>query len=71
MFVIVMRWTRYALALDVDYAKFFSRSHDALIRFYDAAGNVIQTQTHTGDFKSGEFTFSSRPASAPGNFVAG
>jgi hypothetical protein len=25
----------------VDYAKFFSRSHDAVIRVYDAAGNVI------------------------------
>jgi hypothetical protein len=24
----------------VDYAKFFSRSHDAVIRVYDAAGNV-------------------------------
>ena len=38
MFVIVMRWTRYALALDVDDAKFFSRSHDAVIRVYDGAG---------------------------------
>jgi len=27
----------------VDYAKFFSRSHDAVIRVYDDAGNVIQT----------------------------
>jgi hypothetical protein len=27
----------------VDYAKFFSRSHDALIRVYDESGNVIQT----------------------------
>ena len=27
----------------VDYAKFRSRSHDALIRVYDAAGNVIET----------------------------
>ena len=74
MFVIVMRWTRYALALDVDYAKFFSRSHDAVIRVYDAADNVIETHEHAGDFRisgSGEFTFSSRPASAPGNFVAG
>jgi hypothetical protein len=25
-------------------AKFFSRSHDAAIRVYDAAGNVIETQ---------------------------
>jgi hypothetical protein len=26
----------------VDYAKFYSRSHDAVIRVYDAAGNVIE-----------------------------
>jgi hypothetical protein len=51
MFVIVMRWTRYALALDVDYAKFFSRSHDAVIHVYDEAGNVIEMHEHAGDFK--------------------
>jgi hypothetical protein len=28
----------------IGYAKFFSRSHDAVIRTYDAAGNVIETQ---------------------------
>ena len=32
----------------VDYAKFFSRSHDAVIRVYDAAGNVIETQKPRG-----------------------
>jgi hypothetical protein len=31
--------------------KFFSRSHDAGIRVYDAAGNVIETHKHKGDFK--------------------
>src|SRR5262249_24440198 len=35
----------------VAYAKFYSRSHDAVIRVYDAAGNVIETHQHTGDFK--------------------
>jgi hypothetical protein len=35
----------------VDYAKFRSRSHDAVIRVYDAAGNVIETHEHAGDFK--------------------
>jgi hypothetical protein len=35
----------------VEYAKFFSRSHDAVIRVYDEAGNVVQTQEHKGDFK--------------------
>ena len=31
-------------------AKFYSRSHDATIRVYDEAGNVIETQEHTGVF---------------------
>jgi len=35
----------------IDYAKFFSRSHDAVIRVYDEAGNVIATHEHKGDFK--------------------
>ena len=35
----------------VDYAKFFSRSHDAVIRVYDAAGNVIETHEHAREFK--------------------
>ena len=29
-----------------DYAKFRSRSHDAVIRVYDEAGNVIETHEH-------------------------
>jgi hypothetical protein len=29
----------------------FSRSHDAVIRVYDSAGNVIKTHEHKGDFK--------------------
>jgi hypothetical protein len=35
----------------VSYAKFFSRSHDAVIRVYDDAGNLIETPEHKGDFK--------------------
>ncbi|HEY4255800.1 MAG TPA: hypothetical protein VGM66_01125 [Candidatus Udaeobacter sp.] len=35
----------------VDYAKFYSRSHDAVIRVYDDGGNVIETHEHKGDFK--------------------
>ena len=31
--------------------KFFSRSHHAVIRVYDEAGNVIERHGHTGDFK--------------------
>ena len=30
------------------------RSHDAVIRVYDAAGNVIETHEHKGDFKEWE-----------------
>jgi hypothetical protein len=30
-----------------------SRSHDAVIRVYDALGNVIETHEHAGDFKEG------------------
>jgi hypothetical protein len=33
------------------YAKFFTRSHDTVIRVYDEAGNVIETHEHKGDFK--------------------
>ena len=32
-------------------AKFRSRSHDAVIRVYDEADNVIETHEHAGDFK--------------------
>jgi hypothetical protein len=40
-----------AVSNAVDYAKFRSRSHDAVIRVYDDAGNVIETHEHKGDFK--------------------
>jgi hypothetical protein len=40
-----------AISNAINYAKFFSRSHDALIRVYDEAGNVIETHEHKGDFK--------------------
>ena len=35
----------------ISYAKFRSRSHDAVIRVYDEIGNVIQTHEQAGDFK--------------------
>ena len=35
----------------IGYAKFFSRSHDVVIRVYHEAGNVIETHEHKGDFK--------------------
>jgi hypothetical protein len=40
-----------AVANAVSYAKFRSRSHDAVIRVHDEAGNVIETHEHVGDFK--------------------
>ena len=36
----------------VAYAKFYSRSQDATIRVYDAAGNVIETHQHRAISKS-------------------
>ena len=38
-------------ALTNRYSKVRSRSHDAVIRVYDDAGNVIQTHKLAGDFK--------------------
>jgi hypothetical protein len=35
----------------IGYATHRSRSHNAVIRVYDDAGNVIQTHKHKGDFK--------------------
>jgi hypothetical protein len=40
-----------AISNAVGYAKFFSRSHGAVIRVYDEAGTVIETHDHAGDFK--------------------
>jgi hypothetical protein len=40
-----------AVSNAVDYTKFYSRLHDALIRVYDDVGNVIETHEHKGDFK--------------------
>ena len=35
----------------IGYAMHSSRSHDAVIRVYDAAGNLIETHQHKGNFK--------------------
>jgi hypothetical protein len=40
-----------AISNAIGYAIHSSRSHDAAIRVYDAAGNVIETHEHAGDFK--------------------
>ena len=38
-----------AIGNAVDYAKFYCRSHDAVIRVYDEAGNVIQAHEQAGE----------------------
>jgi hypothetical protein len=40
-----------AIANAVGYAKFYSRSHDAVIHVYDETGNVIETHEHAGEFR--------------------
>ena len=40
-----------AIANAIGSAKHRSRSHDAVIRVYDHAGNVIEKHEHKGDFK--------------------
>jgi hypothetical protein len=40
-----------AVANAIGYAAHYSRSHHAVIRVYDDAGNVIETHAHKGDFK--------------------
>ena len=40
-----------AVANAIGYAKHRSRSHRAVIRLFDATGNVIETHEHAGEFK--------------------
>jgi hypothetical protein len=40
-----------AISNAIGYATHHSRSRDAVIRVYDAAGNGIETHEHKGDFK--------------------
>ena len=41
-----------AISNAVDYPKFYSRTHDAVIRVYDNDGKVIETHDeHVGEFK--------------------
>src|SRR4029453_17468312 len=51
----------------IDHAKLRSRSHDAVIRVYDEAGNVIETHEHAGDFREpGVFPRTTSPAPLKG-----
>ena len=40
-----------AIGNAISFAKFSSRSHDAVIRVYDEAGYVIETHKVTSEFK--------------------
>jgi hypothetical protein len=54
----------------IGYAMQFSRSHDAVIRVYDEAGNVIEMHEHAGDFFAAVVAAASRsPGSATTNCI--
>jgi hypothetical protein len=40
-----------AISNAIGHANFCSRSHNAVIRVYDEAGDVIETHEQAGDFK--------------------
>jgi hypothetical protein len=42
--------SRMQISNAIDCAKFYSRSHDAVIRVYNQAGNVIEMHEHAGEF---------------------
>jgi hypothetical protein len=46
-----MRHASARVSNAIGYAKFYSRSHDAVVRVYDTDGNVIATHEHIGIFK--------------------
>jgi hypothetical protein len=48
-------WSPNAVSNANGYAKLHSRSHDAMIRVFDEAGNIIGTHEHAGNFK--EYAF--------------
>jgi hypothetical protein len=58
-----------AISNAIKYAKFSSRSHDAEIRVYDEAGNVIETQAQAGDLFKPLMSASASPA-APSSVAA-
>ncbi len=40
-----------AITNSIGYARFYSRSHDAVIRVYDEAGNVLETYEYNWRFQ--------------------
>src|SRR5262249_16166354 len=57
-----------AITNAIKYAKLSSRSHDAEIRVYDEAGNVIETQAQAGDLLRPP-TFASAGPAAPSSLA--
>jgi hypothetical protein len=55
-----------AISNAIGYAMHRSRSHDAVIRVYDEAGNVTETHEHAGDFKEWYDSFFSSQATILG-----
>jgi len=68
-FLLLCRLLNFAISNAIGYAKFYSRSHQAVIRVLDEAGNVIETHEYIGDFKEWEvftrirWTFPLKPIS--------
>ena len=54
-----------AIANAIGYAQFFSRSQHAVIRVYDEAGNVIETQEHAGGGGCASSAFSNYQGRTP------
>ncbi len=44
-----------AVSHAIGYATHRSRSHNAVIRVYDAAGNVIETHEHASEFREASY----------------
>jgi len=44
-------WQPYVITNAVGYAKFYSRSHDAVIGVFDLVGNMVDAHEQAGDFK--------------------
>jgi hypothetical protein len=49
--------SRMQSTIAIDYAKFYSRSHDAVIRVYDEAGNLIKTREQAASSKNRDSVF--------------
>ena len=40
-----------AISNAIGYAKFYSRSHPVVIRVFDEAGNIVETEERAGNFR--------------------